>query len=208
MFLRPSPDRPYLRTKDLLLISRTTNKRPPAHLTPLFGASRPSILSNWTPTAFGLDQLSGGTEGRNGQKKLHCSHTWPTAGSDPELNRAEVQSDHHISTTALSGGLPRLASALYHQSTRNIFAVLFFSCSLLLVRFFAVSSSSGLVAGKNAMENPTQVATHFQSSFLAAWRPAGVFEQGQQATNQQTPFTWPTVRRNYAYGRLPDERKS
>ena len=129
MFLRPSPDRPYLRTKDLLMTSRTTNKRPPAHLTPLFGASRPSILSNWTPTAFGLDQLSGGTDGRNGQKKLHCSHTWPTAGSDQELNRAEVQSDHHISTTALSRGLPRLASALYHQSTRNIFAVLLFSCS-------------------------------------------------------------------------------
>ena len=192
LFLRPSPDRPYLRTKDLLLTSQTTNKRPPAHLPSLFGASRPSILSNWTPTTFGLDQLSGGN-GRSQWPKKSCIARirGRPLGSDPELNRAEVQSEHHISKTALSGGLPRLASALYHQSTRNIFALLFLLLlpkMALFVFIFAVSSSVvRLVAGKNAMEILHKSQRIFNRRF---WRPpagapAFLSKASQQPTSKQ-----------------------
>ena len=85
----PFAARPYLRTKDLLLTSQTTNKQPPVPLPSLFGASRPSILRNWTPTGPTL-----GGNGRPSQwpkKKCNARIRGRRVGSDPELNRAEVQ---------------------------------------------------------------------------------------------------------------------
>ena len=183
LFLRPSPNRPYLRTKDLLLTSQTTNKLPPAHLPSLFGASRLGILRNWTPTAFGLDQLSGGTDGRNGQKSCIARIRGRLLGSDPELNRAEVQSEHHISTTALSGGLPRLASALYHQSTRNIFAVLFLllpkmALFVFIFLLFRRPSSASWQAKMQWKSYTSRNAFSIAVSGRLAMAPAvGVFEQ-------------------------------
>ena len=88
LFLRPSPlDR--ISAKDLLLTSQTTNKQPPVPLPSLFGASRPSILRNWTPTGPTL-----GGNGRPSQwpkKKCNARIRGRRVGSDPELNRAEVQ---------------------------------------------------------------------------------------------------------------------
>ena len=90
----PFAARPYLRTKDLLLTSQTTNKQPPVHLPSLFGASRSSILRNWTPTAFWAGPTLGGNGRRSQWPKKNCNaraYVADRVGSDPELNRAEVQ---------------------------------------------------------------------------------------------------------------------
>ena len=69
----PFAARPYLRTKDLLLTSQTTNKQPPVHLPSLFGASRPSILRNWTPTACWAGPTLGGNGRRSQWPKKKCN---------------------------------------------------------------------------------------------------------------------------------------
>ena len=176
LFLRPSPNRPYLRTKDLLLTSQTTNKRPPAHLPSLFGASRPSILSNWTPTTFGLDQLSGGTDGRNGQKNCIARIRGRPLGSDPELNRAEVQSEHHINNSTLNRlteTRERAVPPVYEEHLRCIILLLLLPKMALFVFIFLLFRRPSSASWQAKMQWKSYTSRNaFSIAVSGARRPA------------------------------------
>ena len=109
---------------------------------------RPGICNNCQPIAFGSDHHRGITVGVGPWPKK-CSRAWWPDPFRSHPKPAETNADPQSHPKALYRGcLPRLARALYHQSTRNISSILSLVGCFMMVEKAAAAGC--LLEGKSA----------------------------------------------------------